>query len=160
MYGLLVFRKAHVETIDVPYKGSPEMLSALLGGHTDGSFMVFGAVSEQVRSGGVKYLLTVGERRYSNLPNVPCAAELGFPEAAKLPTYVGVYVHKDTPEEIRNALFDAMKKTYETAEFKKGFEALGEEPKFGGPDFIRKSIAESERIAVPILKEFNLYLGK
>jgi tripartite-type tricarboxylate transporter receptor subunit TctC len=144
MYGLLVFRKANVETTDIPYKGSPEMLSALLGGHIDGSFMVYGVVSEQVRSGAVRYLVTVGERRYSNLPNVPCAGELGF---------------KDTPAEIKKTLLEAMTKTYQDPEFKKGFEALGEEPKFGGPDFMAEAIRNSESVAVPILKEFGLYVG-
>lgn len=158
LYGLLVFRKANVETVDIPYKGSPEMLSALLGGHTDGSFMVYGAVSEQVRAGTVRYLMTVGERRYSNLPNVPCATELGFTEVAKLPTYVGLYIHKDTPEHIKKTLFDVMKKTWEDPAFKKGFEALGEQPKFEGPEFMRKSIKAGEELAVPILKEFGLYV--
>jgi tripartite-type tricarboxylate transporter receptor subunit TctC len=133
MYGLLVFRKANLETVDIPYKGSPEMLAALLGGHIDGSFMVYG---------------------------VPCAGELGFPDLAKLPTYVGLYIHKDTPVEIKKILLDAMTKTYQDPEFKKGFEALGEEPKFGGPDFMAEAIRNNESVAVPILKEFGLYVGK
>jgi tripartite-type tricarboxylate transporter receptor subunit TctC len=160
MYGLLLFRKAKVETTDIPYKGSPEMLTALLGGYTSASFMVYGAVSDHVKTGNVRYLVTVGERRYSNLPNVPCAPELGFPEVAKLPTYVGLYIHKDTPEASRKVLFDAMTKTFQDPEFKKGFEALGEEPRFGGPDFMRDAIKNSEAVAVPILKEFGLYVGK
>jgi tripartite-type tricarboxylate transporter receptor subunit TctC len=159
MYGLLLFRKANVETVDIPYKGSAEMLSALLGGHTDASFMVYGAVAEHVRSGAVRYLVTVGERRYSNLPNVPCAPELGFPELAKLPTYVGLYIHKDTPEEIKKTLGDAMRKIYQDPEFKKGLDALGEEPKYGGPDFMAEAIRNSETLAVPIFKEFGLYVG-
>jgi tripartite-type tricarboxylate transporter receptor subunit TctC len=160
MYGLLLFRKAKVETTDIPYKGSPEMLAALLGGNISASFMVYGAVADHVRSGAVRYLVTVGERRYNNLPDVPCAPELGFPEVAKLPTYVGMYMHKDTPMEIQKTLLDVMTKTYQNPEFKKGLEALGEEPKFGGPDFMMEAIRNSESVAVPILKEFGLYVGK
>jgi tripartite-type tricarboxylate transporter receptor subunit TctC len=159
MYGLLLFRKAKVETTDIPYKGSPEMLAALLGGNISASFMVYGAVADHVRSGAVRYLVTVGERRYSNLPDVPCAPELGFPEVAKLPTYVGLYMHKDTPTEIQKILLDVMTKTYQNPEFKKGLEALGEEPKFGGPDFMMEAIRNSESVALPILKEFGLYVG-
>ena len=160
MYGLLLFRKAKVETTDIPYKGSSEMLAALLGGNTNASFMVYGAVADHVRSGAVRYLVTVGERRYSNLPDVPCAPELGFPEVAKLPTYVGLYVHKDTPAETKKILLDVMTNTYQNPEFRKGLEALGEEPKFGGPDFMTEAIRNSESIAVPILKEFGMYVGK
>jgi tripartite-type tricarboxylate transporter receptor subunit TctC len=160
MYGLLLFRKAGVETTDIPFKGSPEMLTALLGGHTDASFIVYGAVADHVRSGQVRYLVTVGERRYSNLPNVPCATELGFPEVAKLPTYVGLYMHKDTPEPIKKILVDAMKKIYDDPEFKKGLETLGEEPRYGDPEFLRASIKSSEIAALPILKEFGLLVGE
>ncbi len=158
MYGLLLFRKANVQTTDVPFKGSAEMLSSLLGGHTNASFMVYGAVGEHVRNGTVKYLVTVGERRYSNLPDVPCAVELGFPELSKLPTYVGVYAHKDTPEPAKKTLIDVMRKIYDDPEFKRGLETLGEEPKFGSPDFLREAIKNSEVISVPILKEFGLYV--
>ena len=158
LYGVLIFRKAGVETIDIPYKGSPEMLSGVLGGHLDTSLIVYGAVKDHVKTGKVRYLVTISDHRYTDPPNVPCAAELGFPEVAKLPTFIGFYAHKDTPEEIRRILTDALKKTYEDPEFKKGFEKLGEEPKFAGPEFMREAIREGEKNAIPILKEVGLFV--
>jgi tripartite-type tricarboxylate transporter receptor subunit TctC len=106
----------------------------------------------------LRYLITVGEKRYSNSPNVPCAPELGYPDLARLPTYVGLYVHKETPEPIKKILLDAMTKTYQDAEFQKRLETLGEEPKFAGPDSMRETIKTSEAIAEPMLKEFGLYV--
>ena len=159
MYGLLLFRKAKVETIDIPYKGSPGMISAVLGGHIEAAFVTYGATTDQVRSGALRYLITVGEKRYSNSPNVPCAPELGYPDLAKLPTYVGLYIHKETPEPIKKILLDAMTKTYQDADFQKRLETLGEEPKFAGPDSMRETIKNSEAIAEPMLKEFGLYVG-
>jgi tripartite-type tricarboxylate transporter receptor subunit TctC len=156
LYGVLIFRKAGVETIDVPYKGSPEMLSALLGGHLDACMIVYGAVKDHVSNGKVRYLVTISDRRYSDPPNVPCAVELGFPEVAKLPTFVGLYAHRDTPEEIKKILIEAFRKTCEDSEFKKGIERLGEEPKFAGPEFMREAIQNGEKIAIPILKEVGL----
>ena len=158
LYGVLIFRKAGVETIDVPYKGSPEMLSALLGGHLDACMIVYGAVKDHVNTGKVRYLVTISDRRYSDPPNVPCAVELGFPEVAKLPTFVGLYAHKDTPEEIKRILIETFRKTYEDPEFKKGIERLGEEPKFAGPEFMKEAIQNSEKIAIPILKEVGLFV--
>jgi hypothetical protein len=46
---------------------------------------------------------------------------------------------------------------------RKGLESppsLGYEPRFGGPEFLKKSIKESEEIAAPILKELGLYVEK
>ena len=159
LYGLMLFRKANVETIDIPYKGTPEALSALLGGHVEGSVMVYGPVAEQVKSGAVRYLVAVSDQRFSNMPNVPTVVELGYPEVAKLPTFVGLYTHKDTPEASRKALTDAMRKTYQDPEFHKGLEALGEQPRFGEPESMKKAIKDGEIVALPILKELGLYVG-
>jgi len=155
----LIFRKAGVETLDVPYKGSPQVLAALLGGHIDASTAVYGTVKDHVKAGKVRYLTVYSDRRYNDLSDVPCVVELGFPEAA-IPSFIGLYAHKDTPENIKRTLMDAFKKTYEDPEFKKGIEKLGEEPRFGGPEFIKEAIKKSGEVAVPILKEFNLYVGK
>lgn len=159
MSGMIIFKKAGVMTIDVPYKGTPEALAALLGGHVDAASLVYGAVSEQVRAGKVRYLMFYTDKRYKDLPNIPTALELGYPDAV-LPTFFGLYVHKNTPENIRKMLTDVCKKVYEDPEFKKGVEKLGEEPRFGGPEFIKEAIKKQEEIGIPILKEIGLYVGK
>jgi tripartite-type tricarboxylate transporter receptor subunit TctC len=160
MAGLLIFRKKGIETIDVPYRGSPEKLAALLGGHVDVSMMVFGSVIDQVKAGKVRYLAFFSDQRYSDLPDVPCISELGYPEVAKLAVILGMYTHRDTPEKLKQALIDAFKKTCADPEFKKGIEKIGEEHRCGGPESIRDQIKKAEEVGVPIIKELGLYVGK
>ena len=160
MNGLIIFRKAGIDAIDVPYKGSPEKLASLLGGHVDASTMVYGAVRDHVRAGTVRYLIFFSDRRYSEPSDVPSAVELGFPEAAKLITFVGLYAHKNTPEEAKKILIETFRKVYDDPEFKKGIERLGDEPRFEGPEFMRESIKRGEEIGVPIIKELGLHVGK
>ena len=157
--GLLIFRKAGVKTIEVPYPGSPQVLSALLGGHIDAASIVYGTIKDQVLAGKVRYLTFYTDHRYADQPNVESVVELGFPDAAKLVSYVGLYAHKNTPEPIKAFLIEALKKVYDDPRCKKGIEQIGEEPRFGGPDFIRASIKEEEAAGVPILKELGLYVG-
>jgi tripartite-type tricarboxylate transporter receptor subunit TctC len=109
MSTVLIFRKAGVKTIDVPYLGSPEALAALLGGHLDAATLSYGGIKDHVKAGSVRYLVSYSDRRYSEPPNVPCAVELGFPEAAKLRSFVSLYAHRNTPEEIKKTLFNAFK---------------------------------------------------
>jgi tripartite-type tricarboxylate transporter receptor subunit TctC len=154
-----IFRKAGVDTIDIPYKGAPEAIAALLGGHIDAITQPHGAVAGHVKSGAIRYLVVFSDKRYSDLSDVPCAIELGFPAATKLKTLLGVFAHKDTPEEVKRILSDAFKKTFEDPEFKKGIEKIGDEPRFGGPELILESIKEGEEIAAPILKELGIYVG-
>jgi tripartite-type tricarboxylate transporter receptor subunit TctC len=156
--GLLIFRKSGVNTIDVPYKGSPEMTAALLGGHLDAISIPYGAIKDHVKGGTVRFLVFYSDQRYSDPSGVPSALELGFPEAAKLKALLGIYVHKDCPENVRKILAEALKKTCENPELKKGIEKVGEEYRCGTPAFIMDAIKKSEEVGVPILKELGLYV--
>lgn len=156
---LAIFRKAGVETVDVPYKGGAELGPALLGGHVDALSGPYPTMSDFVKSGKMRYLVVYSDKRYRALPNVPCLEELGFPQAAGLAVFFGMFIHKNTPNEIQKTLFEAFKKTSETPEFKKGIENIGQEPRFGDPEFLRQAIKKAEDAGVPILKELGLYVG-
>lgn len=156
LYGLLLFRKAGVQTIDVPYKGSADQIPAVLGGHLDASFITYGAAKEHVKAGKLKYLVTVGNKRYSDPPNVPCAAELGFDDVGKLSTLVGLYIHKNTPPDALKVIFNCIDKTIKDPNFLKGIDNLGEQPRFMGSKEMEVAIADAVKLSVPLLKEFNL----
>ena len=158
LYGTLMFRKAGIETIDIPYKGTPEQVSAVLGGHVDISVLAYGAVKDLLKTGKLKPLVVFSERRYSDLPNVPSVAERGFQEAAELQVLFGLYVHKNTPDPVMKILIDSFRKTQEDPEFRKAIERLGEEPRFLGPELMREAIEKAERVGIPILKELGLYI--
>lgn len=160
MAGLLVFKKAGVQTIDVPYKGSPEKLTALLGGHVDVSAMVYGSVKDHVKTGKVRYLAFFSDQRYSDPSDVPTVTELGYPEAGKLAAVICMYAHRNTPDKLKQNLIDAFKKTCADPEFKKGIENFGEELRCWGPESIRESIKKAEEVGVPIIKELGLYIER
>jgi len=151
---LLIFRRAGVQTIEVPYKGTPEKVTALLGGHVDAIAQTYGIVQDHVKAGKIRYLIFLRGRGHTS------AGEYGFPEVAKLTLYSGYFVHKDTPQEIKKILIEAFRKTYDDPVFQKQFEKLGEEPRFGGPEFVEETIRGAEEIGVPMLKELGLYVGK
>lgn len=157
---LSIFKKAGVQTVDVPYKGGNEQMAALLGGYVDASSNVYSIPKEHVRAGKIRFLAFYSDRRFSEPADVPSAVELGFPEVEKLTTMVSIYVHKDTPEEIKKMLVSVLKKTYDDPEYKKGLEKIGEVPRFGGPEYTIEAIKKAEDAGVPIIKELGLYIGK
>jgi tripartite-type tricarboxylate transporter receptor subunit TctC len=155
----LLFEKAGIKTIDIPYKGTAPNITALLGGHVDAMSQPHGAISGHIKEGTIRYLVVYADHRYSDLPGIPCSKELGFTDATKMRTLLGVYARKDTPEEFKKILFDAFKKTFNDPEFQQGVAKLGDEPAFGGPEFILQSIKEGAEVGVPILKELGMYEG-
>lgn len=68
---------AGIETLVVPYKGSPAVLAALRGGEIDVAFEIVGPMLAQVQAGVVKALVVSSDRRNPALPDVPTAIEAG-----------------------------------------------------------------------------------
>jgi tripartite-type tricarboxylate transporter receptor subunit TctC len=155
----IVFEKAGATMIDVPYKGAAEGITALLGGHMDGISFPHGAVVTHTKSGAMRYLVVYSDKRYSDMSDIPNALELGFPDAAKLMPLLGIWVHKDTPQEIKTIITNASKKMFEDPAFKEGIIQIGDEPAFGGPERMLDLIKVQEQVSVPILKELGLYVG-
>jgi tripartite-type tricarboxylate transporter receptor subunit TctC len=160
MMPLVMFKKEGVETVDVPYKGGSENLVALLGGHLDASSNTYGIIRDHVKAGSVRLLAFYSDRRFTEPANVPSTTELGYPIVEKLATFIGLYVHKDTPQEIRTTLYTVLKKISEEPAYISGVEKIGEVPRFEGPEFIKEAIKKGEEVGIPIIKEMGLYVGK
>lgn len=158
MAPLMLFKIAGVQTMEIPQKGSPESVASLLGGHVDMASSNYGPFKPHVVSGKLRCLMWYSDRRFSDLPDVPIASEVGYPEVGKFSTFVGLHVHKDTPEHIKRILVDALKKTNEDPEVKKGIERLGEEPRYGSPEFFRERIRDAAEVGIPVIKALGLYV--
>jgi tripartite-type tricarboxylate transporter receptor subunit TctC len=82
----LVFQRASLNTVEVPYKGVPEAITALLGGHVDATTHTMSVVWDQIRAGKVRFIMVYSDKRYHDMQDVPTAGELGIPDAA-MPSY-------------------------------------------------------------------------
>ena len=69
---------AHMQLVHVPYKGSPELMQALMGGHLTAVSDLSGGWESLVEKGQLRLLLTFGERPSARWPQVPTARSLGY----------------------------------------------------------------------------------
>jgi tripartite-type tricarboxylate transporter receptor subunit TctC len=156
---MAVLKKEKLTALEVPFKGTPEVTTALLGGHTDVASIVYGAVADLVKAGKIRFIVLWDDKRFKDFPDVPTAAEAGFPEAS-MPGLIGLYIHKDTPDHIKKKLLEVCKKVYDDPKFKVGVERINLEPTWGDPDFVRAAIKRSYDLEIPLIKELGLYVGK
>ena len=94
----------------IPYKGSADMLTAMLGGHLDVAVDSTGAVPH-VAAGKARVLAVLTEKRTPVWPDVPTLTELGYPIVSTSP--YGIGVPAATPPAVVKALHDAFKKGLE-----------------------------------------------
>ena len=91
-----------VKTVYIPYKGTGDMTTAVLGGQIDGA-MSYSAFAIN-NKGKVRALAIAMETRHPLLPDVPTFRELGVDWVDG--AYRGIGVPKNTPPEARKRLSD------------------------------------------------------
>ncbi len=102
--------KAGFKTQDVPYKGSAEIMQAILGGHIP----VMSGTTEfapHVKAGKLRLLATLGRNRTKAFADVPTVKESGWDTITESPFGIGGPKGMD-PGVVR-VLHDAFKKTLE-----------------------------------------------
>jgi tripartite-type tricarboxylate transporter receptor subunit TctC len=66
--------------VSVNYKGDANILTDLLGGHIQASFMTLSAAKAHIKAGTVKPLAISSARRNAELKDIPTFSELGYPQ--------------------------------------------------------------------------------
>lgn len=70
---------AGIDALIVPYKGSPEVLTATGTGELNVSFEILSPALPQIRAGNFNAIAVTSGKRFSGLPDVPTVAESGLP---------------------------------------------------------------------------------
>ncbi|GAB3502838.1 tripartite tricarboxylate transporter substrate binding protein [Curvibacter fontanus] len=102
--------KAGITLQDIPYKGSAEILQAILGGHIP---LMSGTTefAPHVRAGTLNLLATLGSKRNKAFPDVPTVKESGWDTVSESP--FGIGGPKNMDPAIVKILHDAFRQTLE-----------------------------------------------
>ena len=92
-------RQAGIELLPVPYRSSPPLYTALLGGEIQVTMGALGGATELIESGQVRALASMSKRRPASQPNLPTIAEAGYPEFDLVP-WMGVFVPANTSAQV------------------------------------------------------------
>jgi tripartite-type tricarboxylate transporter receptor subunit TctC len=105
--GLLFMNATDTKLTEVPYDGTGPAMEDLVGSQVDFMCDQTTNTTEQITAGTVKpYAITSPERNEA-LPDVPTTTEAGLPDV-QVSVWHGLYVPKDTPDEVVQALTAAL----------------------------------------------------
>ena len=93
-------RVASTDMTAIPYKGAGAGNPAVLSGEADVTYMGFGLAGPLMKSGKLKALISLGERRSSYVPELPSLAEEGADPGLK--TYFAAFAPARTPVAVAN----------------------------------------------------------
>jgi tripartite-type tricarboxylate transporter receptor subunit TctC len=95
--GELFMQVAAVRMLHVPYRTSPEAISAVYGKQVDVMFDTVTAVLGQIQAGRLKALAVTGKDRFPAVPDVPAAIESGVLPGYDVTTWYGLFAPRGTP---------------------------------------------------------------
>jgi tripartite-type tricarboxylate transporter receptor subunit TctC len=108
----------------VPYRGFGQTVNDIVGSKIDGSCDLVASVSGHVQGGSVRGLVVAAKDRAEAMPNVPTAAEGGLPEFLG-ETWTGLFVPKNTPKPISDALEAAVGKALDDPDVQQKLKRIG-----------------------------------
>lgn len=90
---------AKMEGVHIPYKGTPEVVNALISGDIDFAFVPITTALPFIRNGKLTALALGSATRTPLLPDVPTTEEAGVPGSAHN-EWIGLYTRAGTPPNI------------------------------------------------------------
>lgn len=129
-----------IQLLHVPYKGTGQSVTDLLGGQIDFVFASPPVAAAHVKSGKLRALAASSAKRTPLAPDIPTVAESGVP-GFDMVTWWGAVVPAKTPAPIIDRLNATLRKSLEFADTQERFAALGIDVQSSTPAAFRSFIA-------------------
>jgi tripartite-type tricarboxylate transporter receptor subunit TctC len=115
---------AGIDLTHVPYKGGGESLRSIVAGETSVYFSPLTVAIPLIQQGRVRALAVTGTERVPMLPDVPSAAEAGFP-GYSFALWNGLVVPAQTPKEVIAKIHASVAKAAATPESREKMASMG-----------------------------------
>lgn len=147
-------QRLKAEMLLVPYKGSADVLNAVLSGQTELGYFALGQVLPYIKEGKIKPIAITGARRAPQLPNIQTMAELGVDLGVK--SEFGIYAPAATPSQIVQKLNSVFVGAVRDPKVQKMLSEQSMEPLGTTVDEINKAMKVQRETAQLVYKDFNL----
>lgn len=139
-----------INMVHVPYKGATLATTALMGGEVDEVILAVAPALPFIRSGRVRPIVVLSEKRVPTLPDVPTSKEAGYPNF-RMSIWYAMFVPAGTPHEIVTHLYREAEKALKDPELLRHMSNAGMDPWLGTPDelgaLLKSEIARYTKIA-------------
>ncbi|HET9404400.1 MAG TPA: tripartite tricarboxylate transporter substrate binding protein [Burkholderiales bacterium] len=147
--GELINNLAAIRMTHVPYKGSGQAVTDILGGHVQVMFSGFSSTLHHIKAGKLRALAVTGPKRAPALSDVPTIAEQGFP-GVEATAWYGVLAPAGTPRPVVMRLHGDLVRSLRQPDVVQkldglGFEIVGSTPEQFGA-YIRSETRKWEKV--------------
>ena len=148
---------AGIDTVHVPYRGTPEALGDTMNGRTDIYFCPVIAALPMIRDNRVVALGNGSPRRSSVLPDLATTEEQGFKDSG-YNFWVGLFAPAGTPPDVIARLNAEVKKALDAPELKERMAALGADASPTTPADLDNIVAREVKENAELAKKADIKL--
>lgn len=144
----MLLRHTGTRAIHVPFKSAPEIINAMLAGHTDFGMPSLGGAMPFHRNGQLRILAAASATRTPSLPDVPALTEVvGTGPGIGISNWSGLFAPAGLPEPVRQGLFAAVGALQEAPRFTAFCRSIGAQPlrSHSPQEFAQLVAADQER---------------
>jgi tripartite-type tricarboxylate transporter receptor subunit TctC len=152
----LLSKRAGVKLVHVPYRGGGPLLNDTIAGHVDLSVASTGLFGPHLSGDTMRPLSQTGAVRLARFPGIPTVIEGGFPG---FETYAwwGVFAPAGTPKPmVARFGADFIASIRDERAEKQVIEVQLITPTLGGPEVLRKFLAEQMHLWAAVIRENNI----
>jgi tripartite-type tricarboxylate transporter receptor subunit TctC len=149
-FAVLFARHAGIDLRHVAYKGNPQAITDLIGGHLPMHFTSTQDLVEAHKAGRIRVLATSGRERSTALPEVPTFTESGY--GIRGEGWYGIYAPAKTPAEVVAQLNRAVVEAVRTDEFGKRLTPLGVQTTGTSPEEFSRIQKSDSELWGPVVK--------
>ncbi len=133
----------------IPYKGTQEVITDLLGGRVDYYFAPISAALSNIRDGKLRAIAVSSAKRSSSLPDVPTMAESGVP-GFEFTLWFGVWGPAGMPADVVDRISKDVNRALADPGVRERLAKLGNDPMSMTPvefnQFVRREVDDYARI--------------
>ena len=153
--GELFKRATGTQMVHVPYRGQGPALNDMLAGQLDVMFPSISDVLSFLQAGKLRAVAVLNETRLKQIPDVPTAAELGYP-GLNSSIWSALYTNAGTPQPVVDRLNRELVRIVNSPVFKDKFEALGFEVRTSTPQQLADFTAAETKRWGDIIKSLDI----
>jgi tripartite-type tricarboxylate transporter receptor subunit TctC len=139
----------------VPYKGSAQSITDLVGGHVSVTCNILTPAMGNINGGTLRPLAVTSAKRFSSLPNVPTASESGLPGFEAV-LYYGLLAPAGTPRAIVERLNKELRAALSTEEVRARIVNDGADPLTSSPQEHAALLDRDETKWSTLIRKLNL----
>jgi tripartite-type tricarboxylate transporter receptor subunit TctC len=156
MAGESIKLREKIDILHVPFKGSGDLVAALLGGQID--LFIDGVGLPLAKSGKARALAIFGDLRHPDLPGVPALSEVMGAKTALPSTWWGIFAPKGTPAPVVKRLDSELARIVAEPETRARMNKISVVPFYLAPAEMRKMMQQDSDVNAELIRSTGMKL--